>query len=76
MRLKVSHSLRASAASMPVMRSLIMSAEACDTAHPMPCQAASSMTPSSLILSDSVRSSPQEGFTPSCTQVASSISYL
>ena len=76
MRLKTSHKSRASRASMPVMRSLIMSAEACETAHPMPCQAASSMTPSSLMRSDSVRSSPQEGFTPSCVQVAHSISYL
>ena len=52
-----------------------MSAEACETAQPWPVKAASSMT-SPFMRSFSVSSSPQLGFTPSCSSVAFSKSYL
>ena len=53
-----------------------MSAEAWLTAQPWPWYAASSMRPSSPMRTENVSSSPQEGFTPWCVRVGSSIWYL
>ena len=54
----------------------MMSADACEMAQPWPVKAASSMVPSSARRTENFSSSPQEGFTPSCVQVGSSIWYL
>ena len=69
------HRRRASSTVSPVTRSAIISADACETAQPWPVNAASSMTPFSM-RSFSTISSPQLGFTPSCSSVAPSMSYL
>ena len=74
--MKSAQSSRAFSGVLPTMRSLMMSALAWEMAQPWPVNAASSMVPSSAKRTENVSSSPQEGFTPSWLQSASSIWYL
>jgi DNA-binding transcriptional LysR family regulator len=66
----------ASARVFPITRSIIISAEAWDTAQPLPLKDASSMTPSGETRSCRFMSSPQLGLTPSWAEQGCSRSHL